>query len=85
MLVHFHAPPGQEIERRHGPRDAGTEVAHTRWPTFLLWKTMVSLDNTVSTSIRVVQVPRGQTFMFAGSPVFAWNPVSARTIIWSSN
>src|SRR5215831_17340182 len=61
------------------------KYAHTRWPTFLLWKTVVSIDNTVSTTIRVFQVPRGQTFMLAGSPVLAWNPVSVRTIIWPSN
>ena len=54
------------------------QEAHTRWPTFLLWKPVVSIDNTVSTSIRVFQVPRGQTFMLGGSPVLAWNPVSVR-------
>jgi len=50
-----------------------------------LRKTVVSIDNTVSTSIRMFQVPRGQTFMWAGSPVFAWKPVSVRTlIVWSN-
>src|SRR5438067_11671100 len=26
MLVHFHAPPGQEIERRDGPGNPGAKV-----------------------------------------------------------
>jgi hypothetical protein len=26
MLVHFHTPMGQDIEHRHGPRDAGAAV-----------------------------------------------------------
>lgn len=47
------------------------QEAHTRWPTFLLWKTVVSLDNTVSTSIRVFQVPRGQTCMVTGRAAIA--------------
>lgn len=55
--------------------------AHTRCPIFLLWKTVVSIDHTVSTRMRVFQVPRGQTFMWPGSPVCAWNPVSVRTLI----
>src|SRR5262249_8956105 len=61
------------------------KYAHTRWPTFLLWKTVVSIDNTVATIIRVFQVPRGQTFMLAGSPALAWHPVSVRTIIVSAH
>ena len=50
------------------------KYAQTRWPTFLLWKTVVSIDSTVSTSMRVFQAPRGQTFMLAGSPILAWKP-----------
>jgi hypothetical protein len=52
---------------------------------FLLWKTVVSIDRTVAPSIRVFQVPRGQTFLLAGSLVLAWKPVAVRTIIWSSH
>ena len=85
MLVYFHAPPRQEIKYCHRPRDARTEVGPHTMATFLLWKTVVSIDNTVSTSIRVFQVPRGQTFMLTGLPVFAWNPVSVRTIMVSAN
>jgi hypothetical protein len=35
MLVHFHAPLGQEIERRHGPREAGAEVGPHAMADFL--------------------------------------------------
>ena len=35
MLVYFHAPPGQEIERRHRPRDAGAEVGPHAMAHFL--------------------------------------------------
>ena len=35
ILVYFHAPPGQEIERRHGPRDAGAEVSPHAMAHFL--------------------------------------------------
>ena len=47
------------------------QEAHTRWPTFLLGNPVVRIDNTVSTSIRVVQVPRGQTVLLTGSPLYA--------------
>jgi hypothetical protein len=48
---------------------------------FLAMEDVVSINNTVSTNMRVFQVPRGQTFLLLGSPVCAWNPVSVRTII----
>src|SRR5947199_10313685 len=35
MLVHFHAPPGQEIERRHGPRNPGAKVGPYPMADFL--------------------------------------------------
>ena len=59
--------------------------AHTRWPTFVRGKTVGSLTNTVSTSRRVFQVPREPIGMVTGSPVFAWNPVSVRTILGPSH
>src|SRR5262249_21192638 len=57
------------------------QEAHTRGPTVLLWQTVVRLDHTVSTSLRVFQGPRGQTCRLAGAPVVAWHAVSVRTII----
>ena len=51
---------------------------------FRAGKAVGSLTNTVSTSRRVFQVPRGPMCMVTGSPVFAWNPVSVRTILGPS-
>src|SRR5437867_3708661 len=38
MLVHFHAPLSQDIERRHGPRDASAEVGPHTMADFLAMK-----------------------------------------------
>ena len=43
MLVHFHVPPGQEIERCPGPPEAGAEVGPHTMPTFLLGTGVVSI------------------------------------------
>jgi Transposase zinc-binding domain len=46
----------------------------------LKWQTTVSIESTVSTSIRSSHSPRGHSLRLAGSPSAAWKPVSLRTI-----
>src|SRR6266571_8896439 len=44
--------------------------------TFLKWQTSVSIESTVSTSIRSSHAPRWHSLRLAGSPSAAWKPVS---------
>src|SRR6476659_8030605 len=56
------------------------KYAQPRCMTFLRWQTNVSMESTVSTSIRSSHSPRGHSLRLAGSPVAAWQAVSLRTI-----
>src|SRR5712691_4657948 len=44
------------------------KYVQTRCMTFLKWQTSVSIDSTVSTSIRSSHSPRGHSFRLVGSP-----------------
>src|SRR4029450_12083345 len=48
------------------------KYAQPRCMTFLRWQTNVSMESTVSTSIRSCHSPRGHHLRLAGSPAAAW-------------
>lgn len=52
---------------------------HTLWMTLLKWHTTVSIESTVSTTIRTFHVPRLHSFISTGSPSLLWEPESAKT------
>jgi len=73
-------PLNQHIEGGHGEGQARLKYAQPRCLTFFTWQTSVSIESTVSTSIRSCTL-RADTFQVAGIPSAAWKPVSLRTII----
>ena len=66
----------------------------TRCPTFLIWQVCVSIDKTVSNSIRSFQTPLLQILRLSGSHcslgshcflvASTWKPLSPRMSIWPS-
>src|SRR5512132_2852871 len=74
-------PLDQHIEGRHGERQACLNIRPAPMHHLLTWQTSVSIERTVSTSMRSCHSPRGHSFRLLGSPSAAWKPVSLRTII----
>src|SRR5256884_4423072 len=55
------------------------KYAQPRCITFFKWQTSVSIEGTVSTSIRSSHSPRGHSLRLLGSPSAAWKAVSLKT------
>ncbi len=58
-------------------------LRHVRCVSFFKRTTVVSIDKTISTTMRPFHVPRLHGFIFGGSPARAWNPVSVKITISS--
>lgn len=63
--------PHQQIEGGHGIAEMDDKVAQTRWLWCLKRQMQVSIEKTVSMTMRSAPVLRGQIFRCAGSPALA--------------
>lgn len=59
-------------------------TVHVRCKTFFKGQTPLNIESTVSTTIRVFQVPRAQSLRLGGSPSLAWEAGSLKIIMSSA-